>query len=167
MIYEKEKHQTVNKIKRALKATYLCWKYPFLTHKVDEGKFIKTTCWYFSVPEGWRSVALQMFQEIKDSIKRDGGSFRIYDVKEKNGYLDVDCGATEDIHNIVLKYEYITEHTCIRCGRPAYYYTEGWVAPYCKKHAPKGVSLRKYGTEEDKWYGAYTVGLSSNPIILE
>ena len=42
MIYEKEKHQTVNKIKRALKATYLCWKYPFLTHKVDEGKFIKT-----------------------------------------------------------------------------------------------------------------------------
>ena len=167
MIYEKEKRQTVNKIKRALKATYLCWKYPFLTHNVDEGKLIKTTCWYFSVPEGWRAVALQMFQEIKDSIKRDGGGFRIYDVKEKDGYLDIDCGATEDIHNIVLKYEYITEHTCIRCGRPAYYYTEGWVAPYCKKHAPKGVPLRKYGTEEDKWYGAYTVGLSSNPIILE
>ena len=84
--------------------------------------------------------------------------FRIYDLKEKDGCLDIDCngGFGDDVTKIVEKYEYISLRTCIMCGRPAYGYTDGWITPYCEDCAEKlGVPLVPYYTEEDKWYGYY------------
>ena len=157
------------RIKRAVQSTILCWRYPFLAYYADRKKLIKPSCWYFAVDEGWKYLALQMFREIRRSIKRDGGSFRIYDIKEKDGYMTVDCGGTKDIEKIVDKYEYISFRTCVCCGRPALGYTDRhpWTRPYCEKHAPKGVKFYKFGTEEDKWFGTYVVGESTEPIIFK
>lgn len=67
-----------------------------------------------------------------------------------------DGGAPEDVNKIIQKYEFISFRTCIDCGEPAAGYTEGWIEPYCDKCAEKrGVELRKFGTEDNTWYGYY------------
>ena len=72
-----------------------------------------------------------------------------------------DAGGTEETNKIIAKYEYISWHTCIECGRTADYITRGWIEPYCKKHLPEGYDpedpeqVKKFYTEENKWYGHY------------
>lgn len=45
-------------------------------------------------------------------------------------------GNTEDVFNIINKYEDISYNTCIVCGKPAKYITRGWICPYCEEHVP-------------------------------
>jgi hypothetical protein len=33
---------------------------------------------------------------------------------------------------IINKYEKLSYKTCIMCGKPAKYITEGWISPYCE-----------------------------------
>ena len=53
----------------------------------------------------------------KDSIQ----VYRAYDLLEK-------C----QIPDIIIKYELLSEKTCIDCGKPAKYMTLGWISPYCE-----------------------------------
>ena len=53
------------------------------------------------------------------------------------------CGAPEEIQTIINKYEDISYHTCISCGKPAKYLSTGWICPYCEKCAPRGSKLMK------------------------
>ena len=54
-----------------------------------------------------------------------------------------DAGASEEIQTIINKYEDISYHTCISCGKPAKYLSTGWICPYCEKCAPRGSKLMK------------------------
>lgn len=45
-------------------------------------------------------------------------------------------GDTQEIFNIINKYEDISYKTCIVCGKDAKYMTRGWVCPYCEEHVP-------------------------------
>lgn len=143
---------------KTINTTLLCIKYPFLKYFYRRGKLVQKSCWYYAVEYGWRYIFLQMCEEIKRSMKRDKfplDTFMIYDIKEKNGELDIDAGGPgKDIDKIIHKYEYISFRTCIRCGRPAYGYTTPWVEPYCDKCCNKD-GLKPFYTEEDKWYGCY------------
>ena len=121
-----------------------------------------------AMDKGWRKVfGIQICQELKRALLRDGGrkllhAYRITQIKEKYGMLCwYDAGGTEETNKIIAKYEYISWHTCIECGRTADYITRGWIEPYCKKHLPEGYDpedpeqVKKFYTEENKWYGHY------------
>ena len=47
--------------------------------------------------------------------------YHVYDIIEK-------CRITD----IIDKYEELSAHTCINCGKPAVYMSKGWICPYCE-----------------------------------
>ena len=122
-------------VPRFFASTYLCWKYPFLKFDVKSG-FFQGSCYYWCIEKGWRKAfGLQLCKEIKDALKRSNflKSYQISDVKEKYGALNIyDDGAPDEVHDIILKYEYISSRTCIKCGRRAKYISHGWIEPYCE-----------------------------------
>ena len=107
-----------------------------------------------NMPIGWRNAfGLQMCQEIKDALLKVGGrkllkAYRIMDIKEKYGTLRwYDSGAPQEVYDIIHKYEELSFRTCIECGKPAKYITQGWISPYCEdciKH-----QIYKYDSIED------------------
>lgn len=88
-----------------------------------------------AMPKGWRKCfGIQMYKEIKASLKGHNylKEYRITQIKEKFGGLRwYDAGAPEEVNKIIQKYEYISEKTCIVCGRPATKISRGWISPYC------------------------------------
>ena len=139
-------------------STYFCYRYPFLKFDIKSG-FIQRYCYWWSIPDGWRKAfGKTMCEEIRKELKHSGflHKYQITDVKEKYGKLTIyDDGAPEEIHDILLKYEYISARTCIVCGRLAKYRTDGWVEPYCEE-CIKNVNTRNKPYEFYKdidWYG--------------
>lgn len=110
-----------------------------------------------SMDYGWRKCfGIQMCKEIKNALLEAGKKnhvgrkllrrYRILQIKEKYGGLRwYDAYATVEVEKIINKYEYISEHTCINCGKTADYITTGYILPYCedcisekeKEHADK------------------------------
>ena len=41
-------------------------------------------------------------------------------------------GCSQECHDILLKYEYLSSFVCQKCGKPADYETEGWISSLCK-----------------------------------
>lgn len=109
--------------------------------------FIPTYTELNSMPIGWRKAfGIQMCKEIKQALKKHNYlyNYRIMQIKEKYGSLRwYDTGAPEEIQTIINKYEDISYHTCISCGKPAKYLSTGWICPYCEKCAPRGSKLMK------------------------
>lgn len=110
---------------------------------------------------GWyKAFGWQICREIKKALLEDGGrralkDYRITQIKEKWGEL---CWytnwETKETGRIVAKYEYISRHTCIECGRSATCMTTGYVLPYCDK-CYTGEDKTMYYTEELPFYGHY------------
>jgi len=110
---------------------YLIKRYPFL--KSYQGY---ESTWLDDMPVGWRKAfGLQICHEIQEVIDRDHiTDYSISQVKEKFGGLRwYDNGGNQAIHDIIRKYEKISEKTCMICGRPAEYVTTGWIGCYCDK----------------------------------
>lgn len=148
------------KAKRLIPCTYLCCKYPFLKPYSKRNKFFQTSCWYYCIDEGWRKAfGIQLCDELLASLKRHNfvKKYIITDVKEKFGELNIyDDGAPEEVHDILLKYEYISARTCIICGKPARYRSKGWIEPYCKECFNTWAKLNNEPSEAYKdfdWYG--------------
>lgn len=146
-------------LKRLPKATYLCWKYPFLKYWHCKKKLFHTSCWYYCIPEGWRKAfGLQMIREINEALLRNGGkktrkAYDISDIKEKFGALRwYDNGAPNEVHNIIEKYAYISRYTCIDCGKPATVITTGWICPYCDDCIGDRGGIH-FGHDGYEWYG--------------
>ena len=89
------------------------------------------------MPNGWRKAFGElMCEEIREALIEDGDldRWRIVQLKEKYGQLRLyDNGHKEGsrIPDIIAKYEAISEHTCIECGKPATRITTGWICPWC------------------------------------
>lgn len=153
-------------MKKLFKNIYLVIKYPFL--KMNK-TFLVT--WQDYVPYGWQYIAMQLWGEIDKELKRFNGSkykfhdiiygskLKIYDIKEKYGRLDIDysfdgpSNIWDIINDLFLKYEYISERTCIDCGRRAKYVTGGWILPkceYCLDEYGKAHAQEYY--KDMKWY---------------
>lgn len=133
-----------------------------------------------ALPSGWRKAfGLQICRELKRALLEDGGrkrlnSYRIDQIKEKYGELCwYDHGGNEETNKIIAKYEYISQHTCIECGKAADYVTKGWVEPYCKKHLPEWIDpdneeqVHTYYTEEFPFYGHYRIKFDKNEKIKD
>ena len=93
-----------------------------------------------AMDEGWRKAfGIQMCKEIRAALLNHGWKFlfkyRITQIKEKFGELRwYDEFSTQDIQDIIRKYEDISRHTCIVCGKPATKMSTGWICPYCDEH---------------------------------
>ena len=91
-----------------------------------------------AMPKGWRDAfGKQYLEELGAQLKKEGNlkSFRIMQIKEKYGTLRVYVGsASKEVYKIIDKYEALSYHTCIDCGKPADFISGGWICPYCKDH---------------------------------
>lgn len=119
---------------------------------------------------GWRKAfGMHICKDLKRALLEGGGRkalrrFRIEQWKEKYGTMRLYChGGNEEVDKVITKYEYISERTCIVCGKAADYVTRGWVEPYCKEHLPDYVDpndpeqVHEYYTEEFPFYGHYRI----------
>lgn len=92
-----------------------------------------------ALDKGWRlKFGKQLCKDIKKSLLREGGrkrlkEYRIMQIKEKYGFLHwYDAGGNIEImREIIPKYEELSYHTCINCGKPATKRSTGWICPYC------------------------------------
>lgn len=122
----------------------LCEEMPFLiprnrfNDKIDDDYDYS----YTELSEsGWRELEIEFFREIKPVLEKANflNDYRILDSKEKWGYWHLyDNGIPRSIwneyHEILRKYEKLSEHTCIVCGdRNAKMTFGGWIFPCCRK----------------------------------
>jgi hypothetical protein len=112
-------------------------KYPFLKIKNSP------VTWLDAMPDGWRKAfGEQMIEEISQALK--GEELVITDIKEKFGGLRFYTGgATQEVHDIISKYERMSYHICILCGQKATKISRGWISPYCNACAKEINNNRK------------------------
>lgn len=90
-----------------------------------------------AIPDGWnKAFGKEFLQELGAAVKKlpreDRRKFRIQQIKEKYGSLRVYTNfGSPEIYDIIAKYEDISYHTCIGCGKPATKLTGGYILPYC------------------------------------
>ena len=70
------------------------------------------------------------------------------DIKEKYGTLRLYASATQEIQDVLDKYEYMSYGYCIGCGKPARYITKGWISYCCEECFLKDLS--KYVDDVEK-----------------
>lgn len=89
------------------------------------------------MPRGWKKAfGKLMCEDIMNELvsKNLVDEYRIFEIKEKYGTLRwYDNGGTEEIYKIIMKYEHISEFTCVECGKVNVpIINEGWIQPMCR-----------------------------------
>ena len=108
-----------------------------------------------NVPMGWVELFLHMCEEIREPLIQANyiDEFRFLQIKEKYGSLRAyTTGAPEEVHNIINKYEALSQRTCVECGKPATKISQGWICPYCDECAEKLSQRRKF-MDIEEWFG--------------
>ena len=116
-------------------------RYPWLQardehgNKLDTFEYTELDC----LDDGWR-VAFGdelieevdgVYQTITDEQKEN---FYPLQIKEKFGTLRwYNSIHTEELDEILIKYECRSEKTCIHCGKPAKFISTGWICPWCEE----------------------------------
>ncbi len=88
------------------------------------------------IPKGWSKLFWMCMEEIKEPLEKAGLTNKFYflQVKEKYGELCLyNNGATDEVLDIISKYEFLSQFVCDRCGKPADYQTRGWIENICKR----------------------------------
>ena len=131
-------------------ATWWNNKYPFLrvTNNSVYPWLTEENSWADEIPIGWRD---SFFENMCDDLIAVLGNyineFEIIQLKEKYGSMRLywnwkneNVLTEEQIHNLTntiedvsSKYEAVSYHTCVRCGKPATGYTKPWILPVCDK----------------------------------
>ena len=103
-----------------------------------------------SMDKGWRKAfGMNFCKDLRKALIKTGGykllfRFRILQIKEKYGRLEVYCiGYNDEINKVISKYSKLSEKTCIRCGKPATWISKGWISPYCDNCVPDKINAIK------------------------
>lgn len=154
-------NKRIKKKKKKQHNKWLCERYPFLRPRhvwtgdimwevpKSDWRYITPYSWteLDNMPQGWRKAfGEQMCEEIREALIEANYlyEYSITQIKEKYGMLRwYDLGAPKKVHDIIAKYESLSQRTCICCGRPATKISLGWISPYCGKCANK-MSNGKY-----------------------
>ena len=103
-----------------------------------------------SMDKGWREAfGMNFCKDLRKALIKTGGykllfGFRILQIKEKYGRLEVYCiGYNDEINKVISKYSKLSEKTCIRCGKPATWISKGWISPYCDDCVPDKINAIK------------------------
>lgn len=122
----------------------------FFTDKVPEDFDFQYIRGEYEIPDGWLPLFLQACEDIYEPLKRDNclDKFRFSQIKEKYGSMRIyTFGAPQEVHNILGKYEFLSQQVCCRCGKSAAAMTRGWICPYCSVHLEE--ELGKHLSESD------------------
>ena len=137
------KEENLEEIKQKNKE--LLEKYPWL-YPVSEytGKPLEnydySFTWMDDIPLGWNiAFGKQMVEELGALLEKYNyqDEYNICQIKEKFGGLRwYDNGfpteGYEEYKEWLDKYEELSFKTCIDCGKPAKYFTRGWITPICE-----------------------------------
>ena len=123
-------------------------KYPFL--RVSNNSvypwLTEEDSWADEIPIGWRDSFFEnMCDDLIAALGNYINEFEIVQLKEKYGSMRLywnwkneNIFTEEQIHNltntiqdVISKYETISYHTCVRCGKPSIDYTKPWILPVC------------------------------------
>lgn len=84
----------------------------------------------------WDAFGEMMMQELDEVIQQEKleDDFCVLQIKEKFGALRFYYTPSNPrIDKIVNKYEHLSEHICVQCGRPDVPMLRlSWISPYCK-----------------------------------
>lgn len=114
------------RITRLIKNFFLILKYPFLTIYNWDGSPVSFNerfdyTWYDDIPTGWKKAfGKQLLKELRIVCKKEGclKDFKITEIKEKWYRLRIYTSFyNEKIISILDKYEDLSGHYCISCGR--------------------------------------------------
>ena len=140
-------------------------KYPFLlprnvlTDKLDED-YDYSYCWFKDdIPQGWwKFFGLAYLDDLREVLEKYDflDKFRFLQVKEKFGGLRAyNGGAPEEWFSHEYAWEYISEHTCVKCGKfPVRMRDDGWVCPWCDdcfKENHDNLSEEDFAKYSEKW----------------
>lgn len=132
------KRQRKNKKFIKMKNKRLVKKYYWLMPTNWEGKVDDYFKDYHYIEWGWsygwdKAFGQMYMDELGAAIKESGQKdFRILQIKEKYGQTRLYCsGACDKVHDIIRKYEVISENICYYCGKEAPMTDDGWVLPQC------------------------------------
>ena len=104
---------------------------------------------------GWnKAFGDKLLKDMNTQLKKDKmrHSFRITDIKEKFGSLQIYCGAaSREMFGLLRKYEELSYKTCIVCGKPAKYLSGGWICPYCEEHFNIKEEIPYATMKDGKW----------------
>ena len=137
------KEENLEEIKQKNKE--LLEKYPWL-YPVSEytGKPLEnydySFTWMDDIPLGWNiAFGKQMVEELGALLEKYNyqDEYSICQIKEKFGGLrwydnGFPTGGYEEYKEWLDKYEELSFKTCIDCGKPAKYFTRGWITPICE-----------------------------------
>ena len=103
-----------------------------------------------SMDKGWKDAfGMNFCKDLRKALIKTGGykllfRFRILQIKEKYGRLEVYCiGYNDEINKVISKYSKLSEKTCIRCRKPATWISKGWISPYCDDCVPDKINAIK------------------------
>ena len=97
-------------------------------------------------------------KDIDQQLRKDKLRYkwRITDIKEKWGSLQIYCNyGSHELYELLDKYENISYHTCINCGKSAKYLSNGWICPYCEDHYDPKDGYTAIIDENGEWKSAY------------
>lgn len=115
-----------------------------------------------AMPTGWnKAFGKQYLKDLKKQLKKDKMLYkwRIMDIKEKFGTLRVSYNyGSNELYQLINKYENLSWNTCINCGKPATHTSKGWISPYCedcvnKSKNPEGY-IKRNTKEEEEYYNS-------------
>ena len=143
---------------------YLCMEYPFLIPRnkwtdeiIEDFDFSYTKL--DSVEEGWRTLCLNLCEEIKQELlKYDGAieEYRIIQIKEKYGFLhwyDNVAPVDSKIYEIISKYGEMSKRICGKCGSPATRISTYWYYPFCEDCVPEYNGKKIDTVDIEEFYG--------------
>lgn len=107
-------------------------------------------------PEGWRKAFFEeMHEELREELIKYNylDEFRVMQIKEKYGMLRYYVGSTpkdSKIHDIIDKYEYISQFICLDCGKlDVPVIDDGWLTPICES------CYNKRKNRQKQWYESH------------
>jgi hypothetical protein len=113
-------------------------EYPFLKARELDGSVLlvngEPQLMGLEIPAGWHRVFLQLCEDIKPVLEREGLLDEFYFIQVKEKFNELRCyhsGATQGIEEIIAQYGYMAYFICTRCGAPATKMTTGYLASIC------------------------------------
>ena len=124
---------------RIIKNYFLCLRYPFYRRYDLSGAFLGYDyTWYDDILIGWRKAfGKQLSRDLKKQLKKDNQlkTFRFSDIKEKWGSLHIYTqGCSEECWGLFDKYEELSSHYCMECGKRGKIHPKYYSMPLCDKH---------------------------------
>lgn len=105
------------------------------------------------LPKGWSKLFWLCMKELREPLEKAGqlNTFYFLQVKEKYGELCLyNNGSTEEVLDIIRKYEYLSQFICDVCGKPANIQTYGWIENICNNCFNERKNHEKYKYDEIK-----------------